>query len=227
MEKRKVCEVLGAKKLARMISSPHERINHKRVARILRQNNMSVRRKKRRRYRMTNLERLPIPSNASAREGVWSIDFMCSRKASSFRYMILNMVVITMRNCPGIIVERSFTSQDVTENLSEAFKTHGKPKGLITDNGAEFTATNFRVWCRRNNITHYLTNKSSPSENSFVESFNSCVRREVLDETDFTNISELRRTLENWRLFYNEQRPHGSLGYLSPDQYVMVQQNRK
>lgn len=141
--------------------------------------------------------------------------------------MLLNMVDVHSRESPGMIVERSFTSLDVTQELDRSIKLKGKPEGIVTDNGVEFTAGHFRRWCKANKITHYLTNKASPSENSYVESFNSAVRREVLDTNDFESISSLRGKISRWKAFYNEQRPHGSLGYLSPKEYINVEKNRK
>ena len=126
-----------------------------------------------------------------------------------------------------MVVERSFTSLDVTQELDRSIEAKGKPKGIVTDNGVEFTAGHFKRWCKAHGITHYLTNKASPAENSYVESFNSSVRREVLDANNFENISSLRRKIANWKSFYNERRPHGSLGYLSPEQYINFEKNQK
>lgn len=226
-ELREEHEVLGAKKLAKLMSTSEKKVNHKRVARLLRENNLTVKQKVKRHRSTNSVERLPLPVEAKKRTGIWSIDFMCSRKNNAFRFMLLNMVDITSKQSPGMVIERSFTSLDVTQSLEDAIKLYGKPEGLITDNGVEFTATNFRVWCKRNKIVHYLTNKASPAENCFVESFNSCVRREVLDINEFKNISELRESVRHWREFYNKHRPHGSLGYLSPEEYIRVQINRK
>ena len=114
---------------------------------------------------------------------------------------------------------------DVTEELDQAITERGKPSGIITDNGAEFTSTHFKIWCKRRCITHHLTNKGSPAENCFVESFNSCVRREVLDPNDFQTINKLRVKVEKWRKYYNEVRPHGSLSYQSPETYYRLKKH--
>lgn len=218
---------LGAKKLAKLLSNEEGITNHKRVARILKENDLVIRRKRRVRYRVNNIERLALPVKVKEVNCVWSIDFMCARKTNRFKFMIFNMIDVYSRQSPGMIVERSFTSLDVTSELEKAIVTYGKPLGIITDNGVEFTSTNFRNWCKRNNIIHYLTNKASPAENSYVESFNSSVRREVLDENDFNNINALRQKVGSWREFYNKERPHGSLGYNSPENYINIEKTRK
>jgi len=145
---------------------------------------------------------------------------MVGRRNNDFKFMLFNAIDLSSRISPLMIIERSFTSFDVTDELERCMGRYGRPKGIITDNGAEFTASHFKVWCKRQGIIHYLTQKKSPAQNCFVESFNSCVRREVLDGNDFKSIGELRKKVDQWREFYNHQRPHGSLDYMSPVEYL-------
>lgn len=220
-------QTIGAKKLAKMLSTKESPINHKRIARVLKTNNLVVVRKRRIRRRHESVERLPLPTQVEKNNDVWSLDFMCARKSNTFKFMLLNVVDVRSRVSPLMKVERSFTSFDVTDELDKIMEIQGRPRGLITDNGAEFTSGHFRVWCRRNKITHYLTNKGRPAENCFVESFNSCVRREVLDSNDFQTMNELRNKIESWRNYYNTERPHGSLGYETPEKYYSLEQNQE
>jgi putative transposase len=210
---------VGGKKIAKMLSSESERINHKRIARILQEQGLTVCRRKRRRRMSNKVDRIPIPKNVTQSNRIWSIDFMCARKTNSFKFMLFNIIDIGSRISPAMTVERSFTSFDVTDELERAIEKSGRPSGLITDNGKEFTSTHFKIWCRRNNIVHHLTNKGSPAENCFVESFNSSVRREVLDLHVFETMNELRKRIDEWRSYYNSVRPHGSLNYQTPENY--------
>jgi putative transposase len=215
---------MGAKKLAKTLSTREMKINHKRIARILQENGLGAPKRKPRNRRIEELVRLPAPKDVEDANTLWSIDFMCTRKVNSFRFMILNIIDVGTRISPAMIVERSFTSCDVTEELDRAIDRCGKPSGIITDNGTEFTSTHFKIWCKRRGITHHLTNKGCPAENCFVESFNSSVRREVLNANDFETINKLRSKVESWRKYYNEVRPHGSLGYQSPEVYNRLRQ---
>ena len=210
---------MGSKKLAKLLSTEEKPLNHKRINRIMTEQNLRLIKKKRRRVRQTEISRIPAPLNVTELNELWSIDFMCTRKVNAFKFMLLNVVDVGTRMVPVMKVERSFTSLDVTDELEKAILLKGKPKRIITDNGAEFTSAHFKLWCLRNEIVHHITNKGSPAENCFVESFNSCVRREVLDENDFLTMNSLRKKLESWRIFYNEVRPHGSLDYKSPEAY--------
>lgn len=218
MALRKKHASLGAKKLAKLLSRGEIRINHKKVARILKENGLGIVKKKRTRKDLV-CERIPVPANVDQVGDVWSIDFMCMRNENAFRFMLFNVINVRSRVCPVMKVERTFTSYDVTDELEKAMERVGKPTGIITDNGTEFTSAHFRIWCRRNEIVHHLTNKGRPAENCYVESFNSSVRREVLDLNDFRTMNELRHKVEIWRKYYNSERPHGSLSYQSPENY--------
>ena len=59
-----------------------------------------------------------------------------------------------------------------------------------------------------------------PTDNAFIESFNSRFRQECLNEHWFLSLEDAKEKIETWRGHYNEQRPHSSLGYQSPVEYL-------
>ncbi len=224
-EVRKTRGNLGAKKLSCLVLLEGKKVNHKRITRVIKENDLVIRYRRKPRVRNETIERLPVPVGVEKLNDLWSMDFMCSRKINSFRFMLLNIIDVQSRQCTGMRVERSFMAVDVIDELERSIKCYGKPRGIVTDNGAEFTSVGFRLWCKKNQIIHYLTKVARPAENCFVESFNSCVRREVLDANDFSSINKLRLKIEDWREFYNKVRPHGSLNYTSPETYIKFAQN--
>ncbi|WP_156824298.1 integrase core domain-containing protein [Salinimonas chungwhensis] len=62
------------------------------------------------------------------------------------------------------------------------------------------------------------------NENAFVESFNGKFRDECLNQLWFRNLVEARDIIERWRLDYNYQRPHRSLGQLTPMEFKNLPQ---
>ncbi|MSU64945.1 MAG: hypothetical protein EXS38_02320 [Opitutus sp.] len=62
--------------------------------------------------------------------------------------------------------------------------------------------------------------RASPWENGFVESFHSRFRDECLNREQLWTLTEARVVIEDFRLEYNAERPHSSLGYLSPQRFV-------
>ena len=59
-----------------------------------------------------------------------------------------------------------------------------------------------------------------PVENAFVESFNGKLRNECLTQHWFIDLAEARRVVEEWRIDFNEVRPHSSLDGMTPTEYA-------
>lgn len=99
----------------------------------------------------------------------------------------------------------------------------GPPDILITDNGSEFTSRAFdaRAYARGVKIRYIQPGK--PVQNCYIESFNRTFRDECLNLHWFVSLADARRTIEAWRVDYNRVRPHSSLGYLTPEEFVDVQ----
>ncbi len=102
-----------------------------------------------------------------------------------------------------------------------------KIKTILTDNGSEFMAE-FDEECCKRKITHYWTTPDSPNQNAYVESSHRIDQKEFY-EVYFINsgVSGLNEALSKWQKEYNEIRPHGSLGFISPDKFLRINQSRK
>jgi putative transposase len=59
-----------------------------------------------------------------------------------------------------------------------------------------------------------------PTQNAYVESFHGRLREECLNVSWFQNLFDARRKIAAWRKEYNEERPHSSLGYLTPKEFA-------
>jgi len=92
---------------------------------------------------------------------------------------------------------------------------------IQTDNGSEF-AHHFHEACLTLNITHYHTYPRSPKMNAHVERFNRTLSEECLVYNRALlrdDVTEFNETLHTWLRWYNHDRPHESLGFLSPLEY--------
>jgi hypothetical protein len=76
-------------------------------------------------------------------------------------------------------------------------------------------------WATGRLAWHYIE-PGKPVQNAFIESFNSRLRDECLNEHVFLSLKEARATIEAWRYDYNHLRPHGSLGALTPNQFAAL-----
>ncbi len=101
----------------------------------------------------------------------------------------------------------------------------GYPAKLRMDNGPEFISAVLSDWAENHGIKLDFVEPGAPTQNSFVERFNRTYREEILDMYVFESLSEVREITEKWMPEYNEERPHDSLGNLTPWEYLAKHQS--
>jgi putative transposase len=154
-----------------------------------------------------------------ARDAMWSMDFMQDALVSGRRYWLLNVTDDFSREAISTLVLTRRSAKAVVEHL-ESLKAGGrKPAAIRTDNGGEFRSVTYQGWARKRDVVCEFIRPGKPTDNAFIERFNSTVRREVLGRIEFKTMKQVQRALDDWRLTYNYARPHQSLGNLSPLQY--------
>ena len=84
--------------------------------------------------------------------------------------------------------------------------------------GPEFVSAQLAGWAEQHGIDLEFT---QPTQNSYVERFNRTFREEVLNFYVFSRLSEIRTIVDAWVQEYNEQRPHESLGNLTPEEFAL------
>lgn len=195
-------------------------VNAKRVARLYRAEGLSLRAKSPKRRRSANVRQPRLVITAANQ--VWSLDFMHDRLADEGRRAVrlLTIVDVFTRECLALEVARGFRSQDVIEVLNRIIARRGAPAALRCDNGTEFTATAFDQWAYWNHVQIDYSRPGKPTDNAFIESFNGRVRQELLNGSWFLTIEAARRATRAWRRDYNENRPHRSLGNITPREFA-------
>jgi putative transposase len=88
------------------------------------------------------------------------------------------------------------------------------------DNGTELTSVRMAEWAETNGVRLDFIQPGKPTQNSYVERFNRTYREEVLNMYVFSRLSEVREITEKWLKEYNEERPHESLGNMTPIEYL-------
>jgi putative transposase len=94
----------------------------------------------------------------------------------------------------------------------------------VSDNGTELTSGAVLRWATR--VAWHYIDPGKPVQNAFIESFNSKLRDECLNEHVFTSLAEARAIIEDWRYDYNHLRPHSSLGALTPTEFVALKRDQ-
>ncbi len=133
---------------------------------------------------------------------------------------MLAVVDAYTRECPALTVDTSFASRRVTGVLDCVIQERGRPGRIRCDNGPELTSRHFLAWAIENRIELLHIQPGRPTQNGRVESFNGRMRDEFLNTSWFENLFDARRKATAWRKYYNEERPHSSLGYRTPLEFA-------
>ena len=96
----------------------------------------------------------------------------------------------------------------------------GLPESITVDNGPEFAGKAMDEWAYRRGIKLNFIRPGKPVENAFAESFNGRLRDECLNTNWFMSVRHAREIIEDWRLDYNEVRPHSSLKGKTPKEFI-------
>jgi putative transposase len=193
------------------------RINHKRVERIYREEGLSIR--IRRRKKMAAALRADIPKPAHVNH-VWSMDFVQDSLGDGRRIKTLTVVDEYTRKCHRIEVDTSINGMRVVRALNEIAVKDGLPEIIMIDNGPEFIGKALDAWAYQRGIKLHYINPGKPVENAYIESFNGKFRDECLNENWFMSFEHARSVIEEWRIDYNSQRPHSSLNYMTPEEFI-------
>jgi len=206
----------GYRRAWAMLKRAGKKMNVKKVHRLWKKEGLALRKKPGRKRLRTGRS---VPLKALYPNHVWTYDFMLDSTADGRALRILTIVDEFTRESLAIHVERSMPAVLVLEVLEKLFKVRGGPEYLRSDNGPEFVAKIVQAWLERMGTkTHYIA-PASPWENAYGESFNDKVRGECLNMEVFYSLPEAKVVTELWRRHYNEERPHSSLDYLTPEEF--------
>lgn len=172
--------------------------------------------KKRRRKQMVTRQR---PLAPTAKNAVWCYDFVYDACANGQKIKCLTVVDEYTRECLAIDVAGSIRSSRVIEVLSRLMCIHGVPRYLRSDNGPEFVSHALLQWAAKASLQLALIEPGKPWQNGTNESFNGKFRDECLSAEWFRSRLEAQVVIEDWRIHYNDVRPHSSLNYQTPSEF--------
>ena len=207
----------GYRRLTVLLRREGWEINHKRIYRLYREDDLTVRIKRRKKLASRPRVRPPMADRVNDR---WTMDFMSDGLADGRKIRILTVLDAFTRECLALKVGQSLPAQAVTDVLERVIAERGKPRVIQVDNGTEFTSNHFDAWAYLRDIQLDFIRPGKPVDNAHIESFNGRLRDECLNSQWFQSIDDAKRTIEHWRREYNELRPHSALGDLAPSTYA-------
>jgi len=194
------------------------------IVRILhRQGLVRPGRRKRPRDSFKRFER-PAPMQLWQIDIVGGVPMVDVRTGELWEAKVVTGVDDHARFCVMATVVARATGRAVCLAFAQALVRFGVPEEVITDNGKQFTdrfgkggEVLFDKICRKNGITHRLTEPSSPNQNGKVERFHGTFRRDLLDVVEpFESLEAAQAEVDRWVLEYNTDRPHQALDDTQP-----------
>ena len=208
----------GYRRLGWMLAREGHAMNHKKLYRLYREEQLMVRRRRGRKRALGTRAPMTMPDAINQR---WSLDFVADALSDGRRFRILCIVDDFSRECLATVVDTSLGGVRVVRELERLATERALPQIVVSDNRTELTSGAVLRWATGRLRWHYIE-PGKPVHNAFVESFNSKLRDECLNEHVFLTLAEARRTIEAWRLDYNHCRPHSSLGALTPTEFAAL-----
>jgi len=207
----------GYRRLGWLLEREGHVLNRKKLYRLYREEKLMVRRRGRRKRAIGTRALMTLPNAINQR---WSLDFVSDALGDGRRFRILCVVDNFSRECLAAVVDTSLGGVRVVRELERLVTERGTPGVIVSDNGTELTSCAVLRWATGRLDWHYIE-PGKPVQNAFIESFNSRLRDECLNEHVFLTLAEARETIEAWRHDYNYLRPHSSLGALTPTEFAM------
>lgn len=208
---------------------PGQRVNRKRVARVMAQHGIAGIRL-RRRVRTTvpepsdqkvpDLVRRDFTAEAPNRKYVGDITYL--PLADGGNLYLATVIDCCSRKLAGWAVADHMRTELVTDALKAALADRGSLRGAIfhADHGAQYTSKGLAKLCEQLGVTQSLGGVGSSADNALAEAFNATLKRETLaGAMTYADAVSCRREIFRWATRYNTRRRHSYLGHQAPNTY--------
>jgi transposase InsO family protein len=209
-------------------------VGEKRVARVMRLE--GVRAKRRRAFRVTTDSRhgQPVAPNVLDRQfaveqvgtpdRVWAgdITYVATREGWLYLAVVLDLA---SRRVVGWAMRHTLERRLACDALEMAVERRPPAAGVLhhSDRGSQYASSDFRALLEHAGMSASMSRTGDCWDNAVVESFFSTLKRELVEEAAWATREEARLALFEWiEVWYNRQRRHSALGYLSPMQFAQA-----
>lgn len=226
----------GSPRVHRELVANGRRVGKHRVARLMRENGLRGRRKRRFRHTTDSDHTMPIAPNTLAREftvhapnEVWVTDitYIPTREGWLYLSAILDLF---SRRVVGWSMSERMTRQLALDALTMALRARTPPLGLLhhSDRGSQYASADYRAALAAAGIECSMSRKGNCWDNAVAESFFATLKTELVHETDWATRAEARSAIfEYLEVFYNRRRRHSSIDYVSPEEFELMYKARE
>ena len=208
----------GYKKTAKQLIRYGYVINRKKVRRLMGENNLLNHSYNKRKPVTRVVQSMVVVDDP---DRVWEFDIKYVRiHGESKNVYLLSMIDCYTREVVGHYLGYHCTGSDVKETMVLALDRRG-PENISAirmrrDNGTQFICKTVEDFLSMMNISHERIHPATPKEDAHIESFNSILEREVIRRFEFDSIEEAESTVRRFVDFYNNERLHTAIGYITP-----------
>ena len=154
---------------------------------------------------------------AVRRNDVWAWDLVHDSYGDGQKFKCLTVKDEATSYCLEIMTGTRIRHGDIETLLQKLITRYGRPKAIRSDNGGELIADELQACMTNQQIQIATIDPGKPWQNGSNESFNGTFRNECLNAEIFGSLMEARVIIEKWRQKYNQQRPHSSQHYITPE----------
>jgi transposase InsO family protein len=200
-------------------------VNHKRVARLMCENGLKSRRVRRRRVTTQSNHGLPVAPNVLSREfsaerpnQKWVSDITYVPTDEGWLYLAVVLDLFS-RRVVGWSLQEHMTRELVMAAFQQAARARGLAAGLLfhSDRGGQYASDDFVDLIGVFEVTQSMSRAAEVYDNAVMESFFASYKLECVPDKGFATRRQARsETFEFIEVFYNRQRLHSTLGYLTP-----------
>jgi transposase InsO family protein len=202
-------------------------VNHKRVARIMREDNLLGVQPERFVVTTNSNHKLEIYLNLASRmkltgiHQLWVADITYIRLKGEFVYLAVILDRFS-RKVVGWALDRTLGNRLAVGALEQALEKRQPPPGLVhhSDRGLQYASAEYAAILEEHRMVPSMSRPANPYDNASCESFMKTLKREEIYANKYGDLEHLRANIEEFiEEYYNQQRLHSALGYRSPEEF--------
>jgi putative transposase len=221
--------VYGSPRVCAALRASGERVCENTVAKVMRQQRIRAKAKKKYVPRTTDSAHgQPVAENRLGREfdaplpdRKWAVDITYVPTGEGWLYLA-GVIDLCSRKVVGWSMAEHMRTDLVADALEMALARRSPGEGLLhhSDRGVQYASDDYRHLLKENGIECSMSGKGDCWDNAVMESFWGTLKTELVHHEHYETREQARASIfEYIEVFYNRQRLHSSLGYLSPEQF--------
>jgi transposase InsO family protein len=217
----------GYRRVAAELRRQGMQVNRKRVARIMREDNLLAVQPRAFVATTDSAHKLEVYLNLAGRmkltgiNQLWVADITYIRLQREFVYLAAILDAFS-RKVIGWALERTLAARLAIAALEKAVADRQPPAGLVhhSDRGVQYASSDYVAVLRENKMLPSMSRPANPYDNASCESFMKTLKHEEIYANDYRDLDHLRANVEDFIVrYYNRCRLHSALGYRPPEEF--------